>query len=167
MTQPEPAISTDAPRLLALREQAAQWLTGRGIAQWAPGEIGPGEIFAQVGAGEWFVLRRAGVVVGGLRLLSCDEPVWGPQPDKALYVHGLVVDRLMAGHGIGAALLGWAALRARATGQAYLRLDCVESNSALRAYYARSGFTEVGRRDFTGRPWHPVVLLQKRLTGDG
>ena len=159
----EPAISADGPRLVALREEAARWLTDRGITQWTPGEIGIAEVAAQVVASEWFVLRREGRVIAAMRLLSSDEPVWGPQSDEAVYLHGLVVDRSEAGRSLGAALLTWAEQRSRDTGRTLLRLDCVESNMPLRDYYARAGFTEVGRREFTHRSWHPVVLLEKRL----
>lgn len=162
---PEPAGSADGPRLVALREEAAQWLTDRGITQWAPGEVGLAEVANQLATGEWFVLRREGRVVAAVRLLFSDESVWGPHSGGAVYVHGLVVDRAAAGQGLGAALLRWAEERCRRTGRELLRLDCVESNAALRDYYARAGFAEVGRREFTDRPWHPVVLLEKRLAG--
>ena len=166
MESPEPASAEDASRLLALREQAAHWLTARGIAQWLPGEVGVAETRAQIGDGEWFVLRRHGMAVAGLRLLEHDEPVWGPQPANAVYLHGLVVDRDLAGGGLGTDLLRWAECRTIAAGRRFLRLDCVESNPTLRAYYRRAGFREVGPPvvgDFADRGWHPVVLLEKRL----
>ncbi|WP_461145259.1 GNAT family N-acetyltransferase [Salinifilum aidingensis] len=92
----------------------------------------------------------------------------GPTPSSgertglpAAYVHGLMVDRSAAGRGLGEALLRWAAEQGRAAGVGLLRLDCVESNTALLAYYRRLGFTEVGRREF--ERFHSVTLLQQRL----
>jgi hypothetical protein len=38
----------------------------------------------------------------------------------------------------------------------------VEGSLALRSYYTRAGFLQVGRRDFDG-PWHSAVLLEKQL----
>ncbi|GAB2755213.1 hypothetical protein GCM10027174_33550 [Salinifilum aidingensis] len=76
-------------------------------------------------------------------------------------MHGLMVDRSAAGRGLGEALLRWAAEQGRAAGVGLLRLDCVESNTALLAYYRRLGFTEVGRREF--ERFHSVTLLQQRL----
>jgi GNAT superfamily N-acetyltransferase len=107
-------------------------------------------------------LRQSQTVVAGLRVLWTDEPVWGPRPADAAYVHGLVIDRGRAGNGIGAALLTWAEDRTNAVSRSFLRLDCVQGNLALRSYYARAGFREVGRRELDG-PWQSVVLLEKQL----
>ncbi len=71
------------PRLLELCEQAAGWLQDKGVRQWLPGEVPLGEVCQQVDDGQWFVLRRAGAVVAGLRLLAADEPAWGLQPANA------------------------------------------------------------------------------------
>jgi ribosomal protein S18 acetylase RimI-like enzyme len=158
---PEPAIDEEAGSLVELREQAARWLLGRGIAQWEPGEVSASEVRAQIRDGQWFVVRQP-VVVAGLRLLWSDEAMWGVRPDDAGYVHGLVVDRQCAGRGLGAALLEWAEQQARAAGRPYLRLDCVANNAALRNYYAKQEFREVDCRDFDG-PWHSVVLLEKQV----
>ena len=38
----------------------------------------------------------------------------------------------------------------------------MEGSLALRSYYTRAGFLQVGRRDFDG-PWHSAVLLEKQL----
>ena len=158
--EPQPALESDADRLLELREVAAAWLHGRGIRQWEPGEVGLEQVRAQIAAGEWFVHRVNGEIAGGLRLLWSDPEVWGDRPDDAAYVHGLVIDRRSAGAGMGARLLGWAERRVRGGDRAFLRLDCVESNVRLRRYYRDRGFLEVGRRDL-GHGWWPVTLLEK------
>lgn len=152
-------------RLLELREKAARWLVDQGVAQWNPGEVCLEEIRGQIADGEWFVVRQA-VVVAGLRLLWSDDVMWGHQPPDAVYVHGLVIDRRLAGHGLGAVLLEWVQEQALAADRLHLRLDCVENNHALRNYYARAGFQEVGRRDLDG-PWHPAVLLEKLIEPKG
>ncbi|TYP86000.1 GNAT family N-acetyltransferase [Blastococcus xanthinilyticus] len=162
MISPRPARGPDAGVLHALREQRARWMTDAGIRQWRPGEVGVGEVEAQVAAGEWHVLEAGDRLVAGLRLLWSDAVVWGDVPGDAAYVHGLVVDPAHAGAGIGAALLAWAAATAAGAGRSRLRLDCVESNPRLRRYYRDRGFTEVGRRVFDSG-WDPVVLLEKGL----
>jgi GNAT superfamily N-acetyltransferase len=58
-----------------------------------------------------------------------------------------VIDRRMAGQGLGARLLEWAELRARTAGRPFLRLDCLETNDRLRRYYRDRGFSEAGRCD--------------------
>lgn len=128
-----------------------------------PGEVSAEEVRSQIWDGQWFVVRGNHTIVAGLRLLWSDDLVWGPQPADSAYVHSLVVDRCLVGQGLGFALLKWAEGRARAAGRSHLRLDCVETNRALRIYYARAGFHEVGRRDFDG-PWHSAVLFEKGLS---
>lgn len=85
--------------LLALREQAARWLRDKGIEQWTPGEVSLDEVRQQVDAREWFVLRQADTIVASLRLLSTDEPVWGPQPAEAAGLRRLLVTRSLIGQG--------------------------------------------------------------------
>jgi GNAT superfamily N-acetyltransferase len=152
----ELAAAHEAAVLLAMREEAARWLQSRGIEQWTPGEVSLDEVRGQVDAGEWFVLRRNGSPVAGLRLLAADDQMWGPRPTDAAYVHGLVVDRRCAGERLGAALLRWAACRAHASGLSYLRLDCVESNTALRARVGEA--SEAGERSSTPRVVGAVAL---------
>jgi len=152
----------DAEALLVLREAAADWLAGRGVRQWEPGEVGLEEVRSQVDAGHWHVVREDGVPVGALRLLWQDEHVWGPQPPVAGYVHGLVVSQRHHGLGLGSGLLQWAADQILDHGRSVLRLDCGEDNRALRRYYLERGFEEVGRRGSDGR-CYSVVLLEQRL----
>ncbi|MGN6245501.1 MAG: GNAT family N-acetyltransferase [Motilibacteraceae bacterium] len=157
----ERARPDDAASILSLREAAARWLLGLGIAQWMPGEVTLAEVHEQVMAGHWWVRRQGRALVGALRLLDNDPEVWGPDDGDALYVHGLVTDRARAPRGLGADLLGWAGERAAARGRAWLRLDCVETNERLRRYYAGLGFTEVGRVEFSDPRWFPAVLLSR------
>jgi protein-tyrosine phosphatase len=112
----QPAVAEDAPDLHALREAAARWLLDRGIDQWRPGEIGLATFSAQTAAGEWFVDRLEGSIRAALRFLWADPQFWGPRPDDAGYVHGLMIRRRHAGEGLGAAALRWAEERARRSG---------------------------------------------------
>ena len=158
-----PATVADVPALHRLRVEAEEWLASRGIEQWGRGWLPEPAIRSQVDDGQWHVgVTASGDVVGGLRLLWADEEVWQGDHAFAAYVHGLTIDRRHAGSGVGARLLAWAQEQARAAGAPMLRLDCVESNAGLRAYYARLGFREVGRRDFDG-PWFAATLLEKVL----
>lgn len=142
-----PAEGSDADALLALLEEAARWLTARGIDQWRPGIFARGPLLDEIAAGERFVARWDGVLAGTLRLCWDDPATWGTQPPDAGYVHGLAVARTFAGRALGRALLDWAARAAADAGKTTLRLDCVAHNAPLRAYYQRAGFTVCGEVD--------------------
>lgn len=160
----EPATAADATTILALRHAAEDWLFARGIAQWTPREIPLSTVVSQIDAGEFYVARRepGGPIVGALRLIWTDPAIWPDEAESSCYVHGLVIDRSEAGTGLGALLLAWAAEHTRRAGRPLLRLDCAESNDALRSYYLSQGFRYVGRREFAdGSSWFSVALFEK------
>lgn len=154
------AVPTDAPAIFELRLQSEDWLTARGIKQWEHGEVSLDDIGRQIVNSEWHVASEGESLLGVLRVLWADEPIWQHQDEFAAYVHGLMVPRERAGQGLGAALLLWAEDQARCRGARALRLDCVEANTRLRQYYSALGFQEVGRRDFEGH-WYSATLLEK------
>ena len=158
----EKATPDDVEILHALRVAAEDWLESRGIRQWGRGEVPAEAIREQVDRGEWYLTTTDGAVVGALRLLWSD-PAWPEDGVPAGYVHGLVVDRTRAGAGLGARLLDWAGERVRRAGAVVLRLDCLETNLALRQYYAARGFETVGRFEHAA-PWQSVVLMERRLS---
>ena len=96
-----------------------------------------------------------------MRLMWSDPAIWRHDDAFAGYVHGLVIDRAHAGQGLGRHLLDWAARETKMTGASKLRLDCAETNLALRNYYRRCGFREVGRRDLNR---FSVTLFERTLT---
>ena len=157
-----PAIARDAVTILTLRHAAEDWLRARGIDQWTPREVPLTVIEKQVLRGEFFVARnsRSAQIIGAVRLIWSDPEIWGESSVRAAYVHGLVIDRSLVGVGLGRDLLTWAARHARDEGAETLRLDCAETNPALRRYYRNFGFSEVGVRDL-GR--FEVVLFEKFL----
>lgn len=65
--------------------------------------------------------------------------MWGEMAEPAGYVHMLMVDRNLAGHGIGRAMLSWAEQLIADSGRRLARLDCVRSNRRLRTYYESAG----------------------------
>lgn len=161
-TVPEPARPQDAAALLELRNEAARWQHAVGIVQWRENEV-PAKVYAEQAArGEWYVVRDGQRISGGLRLLWEDRAVWGEQPPIAVYVHHLVSRRSPAYAGLGASMLTWAAARAADNDRALVRLDCMESNQQLRAYYRGQGFTEVGRTVFDAESgWWPVTRFER------
>jgi ribosomal protein S18 acetylase RimI-like enzyme len=155
-----PASPADVPAIYRLRTEAELWLAERRIRQWPVGEARLDVIADQVARGDWHVTGDGGAVEAGLRLLWADAAIWPDDGVRAVYVHGLMIDHRLAGTGLGARLLDWAAEAGRRSGAAVMRLDCIEGNERLLRYYLDLGFREVGRRDLD-RPFFSTVLLEK------
>jgi GNAT superfamily N-acetyltransferase len=148
---PVPARADEIDAICALLESAARWLGERGVSQWAPGSLPRGLVVAGVARGEVFVTRGPdGALAATLQLQDSDPDVWGPDDGAALVLHRLCVGRAHAGEGLGLRLLDWACAQVRARGRRLLRLDCVASNAALCAYYARAGFEQRGEVELHG-----------------
>jgi protein-tyrosine phosphatase len=156
-----PGEAGDAQAVVRLRDAAAQWQQSRGITQWTPGEVTADQFADRARAGELFVVRDGPEIIAAVLLQWDDEIAWGARPPEAGYLHGLVIDRRQAGTGLGRAVIAAAETRIAARGRHIARLDCVESNSALRAYYRRAGYREVGRKTFPHPGRRPVTLFQK------
>ncbi len=172
------AVSADAPAIAALREEAAQWLTGRGISQWHPGEVGPDDVLGWLADGRVYVAEpatsqrqasaEAGVVltrdvVGAVRLAWSDVAVWGEQPSDAGYLQALMTARRTAGQGLGAQLLGHAERVITDSGRPLARLSCLRGNTGLEAFYRSVGYVEVGAQTFDLPGWDPVTLMEKKI----
>jgi ribosomal protein S18 acetylase RimI-like enzyme len=158
---PLPATPADVDDIHALRRSLEDWMAANGTVQWPQGSLPRERIAAQVGAGEWHVVRDADLgLVATVRLLWTDPDFWGDDHTPSVYVHGLMVDRRATGRGLGTALLDWAAARGRDAGVDLFRLDCRTTNPVLRAYYERYGFRAVGQRDFDD---FSCTLLERSL----
>jgi protein-tyrosine phosphatase len=142
------ATEAEVATLVALYDEASAWLMARGSRQWPPGWWTPAVVERELRAGHaMYLARRDGKPIAKLTLQWDDAEMWGEQPSDAGYVHGLCVSRVVAGRGIGAALLDWAGQRVRANGRSLLRLDCMAANPRLRAYYEALGFVYCGIGD--------------------
>ncbi len=139
-----PAVPDDADAILDVLNEAARWLTDRGIDQWRPGMFDRSLLLAAIDDGEVYVVRRGGAVVATVALSWDDTLTWGEVPDDAGYVHDLAIRRVIGGRRVGAALLDWAGRASAAAGKAFLRLDCDARNQALNDYYRRAGFSYRG-----------------------
>ncbi|SDQ94850.1 GNAT family N-acetyltransferase [Actinopolyspora saharensis] len=145
-----------------LRRHLEEWLHARGIRQWPRGEVSGEEVAAQVDRGEWRCAHLPDIgLAAAMRVLWSDPDFWGADATPAVYVHGLMVDCRAAGAGLGKFMLDSAAEIGRAAGVELFRLDCVESNHVLRAFYSGQGFREVGRRDFGNL--FSVTLFERAL----
>ena len=122
------AAPGQAGEVLAVLDEAAAWLQGRGVEQW-PSRFEQSWVEGADRRGEtWLAL--AGGTVRGTVTLDYGDPVWDDLPAAALYVHRMAVRRSAAG--LGTVILRWAAGVAREQGREALRLDCWPAARLLR-----------------------------------
>lgn len=141
------ASTADTAGVLEVLDEAAAWLRRRGVTQW-PDRFEPSWIEGAIAQGETWLTRVDTTAVGTLTL-DWSDPLWA-DAGRAGYVHRMAVRRQAAG--LGAVILDWAADTARLNGRDLLRLDCVASNSRLRAYYETHGFIHRGDVPAGGAP---------------
>jgi len=165
--EPSLASPDDATDIANLRSQLVDWLHARGIDQWHHGEVGRADIREQTTRNEWWIVRTsAGELIATARLLDQDTAIWGPSDSRAIYLHGLMVDRQYGGLQLGRQLLDWATAYGRTRNAELVRLDCVAANAALCDYYLRQGFHRVGTTDLPGN-WTAAALFERAITDDG
>jgi ribosomal protein S18 acetylase RimI-like enzyme len=155
----------DAPRLLALFDDAVAWLTARGqTGQWGsepfsaqPQNVARAQTWAASG-GLWFAASGAdGAPAGAIVLGEALEYV--PPADRPeLYVQVLLTAAAWRGRGVGARLVEHAVALGRARGAEQLRVDCWDGVAALPAQYERLGFERVG--SFRVGDWPGAILAR-------
>lgn len=142
------AQASDLDAALTLVMDAVQWLHQQGSDQWQyPVERHRLALTRTTARGEvWIVTDDPHTAVATITLNGYADPeFWTPadDPADALYVHRMAVARTASGHGLGSALLDWAARQAVNAGKKWLRLDAWAENRALHDYYRRCGFHHV------------------------
>jgi GNAT superfamily N-acetyltransferase len=143
-----PARPDETKTVLDVLADAAAWLQARGVEQW-PAKFDSDWVTPAIERGETWLAERDGEVIGTL-VVQWDDPIfWAGHPRDAGYLHRLAVRH--HGDGDGARLLRWAEQHTARRGKPFLRLDCVASNDALRAYYERAGYEHVA--DVTVGPY--------------
>lgn len=136
------ALPSEAPIVVAVVHEAAQWLEQRGIPLWTSVELDPGPMLAEVNAGLYVLAFDAGRAIGVMRFTLEDSLFWPEAlPDEAGYVHRLAVRRSHAGKQVPKALLAWATARSAHLGRTWLRLDCEAKRPKLRKLYEDLGFS--------------------------
>jgi GNAT superfamily N-acetyltransferase len=161
------ATLADAPLVGALRDELASWMLQRGIRQWSPGEMPLDWIEVCIAFGEVYLVSRDERLVGSVTVVWADPLIWGERTESAGYIHMLMVDRAFAGHGIGRSILEWSEGLVAASGRRLARLDCVEDNQSLRAYYEAAGYGFVGIKTFPDLDWAgDTALYEKQLPSE-
>ena len=149
------ALPADIDDVLDILNEAARWLSSRGINQW-PIDGFPRELIAgDIARGEVYLARRQRRAVGTFTLQWSDELFWPGDAEEAGYIHRIAVRR--DARGLGIELIEFAERVTAASGRKLLRLDCFSGNVALCSYYEREGFVrradiEIDPRDVATVP---------------
>ena len=129
-------------QVVSILEEAAQWLTTRGIHQWPPGGFSADEVLHWQQVGIVLPAWHGATAIGTITVTFHNEDLWQSMPPiQAGYVAKLAVRREVAGQDVGVQLLHAAENVARERGCAVVRLDCWAGNAALRRFYTEAGFT--------------------------
>ncbi len=146
-----PAVAADAKAVLALLNDAADWLLERGIEQWHPGQWRAESIVSAIARGETHLMYAHDRAISTISLQWSDELMWPGAPEDAGYLHRLAVARTDHGKDIGRILLTWAEWTIAKRPRRFSRLDCACDNAALRRYYEGAGYRHVDDRTVRGR----------------
>ena len=167
-----PAAPGDLDLVVRLDREAAEWLGGIGTDQWQkpwPDQAGRRErIRNDLLKGKTWLVRdgetiAATITVDNDEPLDLNErPVWPPSEIQrpVMYVRRVIVSRRYARHELGAALLNWAADRAKVHGAELIRIDVWTTNTKLHDYYEGQKFTRC--RDPQGLGSYPSQALFER-----
>jgi GNAT superfamily N-acetyltransferase len=167
-----PAAPGDLDHVVRLDREAAEWLGGIGTDQWQtpwPDRAGRRErIRNDLLKGKTWLVRdgetiAATITVDNEEPVDLNErPVWPPSEIQrpVMYVRRVIVSRRYARHELGAALLNWAADRAKVRGAELIRIDVWTTNTRLHDYYKGQKFTRC--RDPQGLSSYPSQALFER-----
>ncbi|HUD47952.1 MAG TPA: GNAT family N-acetyltransferase [Candidatus Baltobacteraceae bacterium] len=157
------AAAKDAAELAALHRAVADHLTelhGRG--KWSSNASEKGLLYAMRVA-RVFVAREGKEIVATLRLAT--KKPWAIDTSyftacrKPLYLVGMAVKPALQGRGIGRRCLEEAGKVARAWPADAIRLDAFDADTGAGRFYARCGYTEVGRTSYRNTPLIYYELL--------
>jgi GNAT superfamily N-acetyltransferase len=163
-----PAEPGDAEQILAVSDEATEWLAGHGLSgQWGD-ELPSSEASFVSRVSGWIrdgeatvAVDVAGDVHGYMVFGRFPPPYLDPDVaeravEDAAYVYTLASRMKPESRGVGRELIAWATGWARSCGVTYLRLDCWADNAALRAYYEDLGFAECDA--YTDDGWRGIVM---------
>jgi GNAT superfamily N-acetyltransferase len=147
------ARRADRDAVLALIEAASGWMRQRGIENPWPTPFPVAIVEAGLTRREIYLVRGSDDrPIATFTLQDEDPEFWGEGNPPSIYLHRFVVDRDLAGRGLGSELLEWAAAEGQRRGAKFLRLDCLATNRRICAYYERAGFSPMGIVPVRGWP---------------
>lgn len=159
----ELATEADAPALAALHSAVAGDLTRTfGKGHWSS-SASEGSVQRNIATSKVIVARDDAGIAATLRLTTkkpwaIDVKYFTPA-GKAVYLVDMAVRPSSQRNGIGRLIVQQARDIARAVPAAAIRLDAYDAPAGAGGFYARCGFTEVGRASYRGVPLIYFELL--------
>jgi len=157
------ATPADAPALAALHTAVAEHLTSlHGQGPWSAKTSEKGILFAMRNS-DVFVARQGSEIIATLRLATkkpwaIDCSYFAPC-QKPLYLLAMAVTPARQRQGIGRRCLEEAKRIAKAWPSDAIRLDAFNAKAGAGSFYARCGYTEVGRVTYRNAPLIYYELL--------
>jgi GNAT superfamily N-acetyltransferase len=158
------ATTDDAAALAALHSAVAAHLTAvHGEGPWTGVTTEKGVLFA-MRTSRMYVARERGTIAATFRLATkkpwaIDTGYFAPAK-RPLYLLGMAVAPTRQRRGLGRRCLDEAARIAREWPADAIRLDAYDADAGAGGFYARCGYTEVGRRTYRDAP---LIYFELRL----
>lgn len=157
----------DTAALAALHNAVAQRLTDKhGDGPWSGVTTERGMLYAMK-TSRVYVARERGAIIATFRLAT--KKPWAidvgyfATARRPLYLLGMAVTPTCQRRGIGRQCLSEAAEIGRAWPADAIRLDAWDADAGAGGFYARCGYTEVGRKAYRG---NPLIYFEQRLCPD-
>jgi len=163
----QPATADDAAAIAELRTAVAEHLTRQyGRGHWSSTVSEKGVLYA-LRTSRVFVARDGNEILATLRLAT--KKPWAIDTSyfttcrKPLYLHDMAVMPAMQRRGIGRRCLEEAKRLAKEWPADTIRLDAYDAEAGAGPFYARCGYTEVGRVSYRNTPliYYELVLASK------
>ncbi|MBF0582632.1 MAG: GNAT family N-acetyltransferase [Magnetococcales bacterium] len=153
--------------IIELLQQSAKWLQQCGVTQWPPDWLLSQVplVCEQIKLGWVWTARQQGnsqKIIGIVTIREHAEEYWGTVREPTLFLQKLARHRDPVYAGVGKKMLLWLEHEACRRHCQWLRLECLESNTALHRYYEMHGFARTGHVTDHGTP---LLLYQKRVSG--
>ena len=140
----DPASPADLEAIRSAYAHGRAMQRDSGSERWP--EFPDSAILAEISSGALLRVLDGEDLVGVFTAVYEDAALWAERERHAhIYLHRIARTSTYPGRGLVDAVLDWAQARGEALGLEGLRMDTWASNEALIAFYAKRGFTLVGK----------------------
>ncbi|WP_131740919.1 GNAT family N-acetyltransferase [Actinomadura roseirufa] len=139
------AVADDLAEVVELLNSVADWLTSRGINQWAS-RFSAEQMAPIIERGEVYLVRENGSAIATVTVsANGNSEFWTAEElaEPARYVAKLATAREHAGQGLGELLLRWTIDLGARQGARWIRLDAWRTNYRLHDFYRGAGWSHL------------------------